>query len=173
MFPYATFATLDGVRLNNANGEDCGGTLTLAFAVSCNSVFTPLGVKLGASRLVATAERFGFNHAPALAGAAESTLPAASELQGELDIGSTAIGQGKVLASALEMATVAATIADGGHRPAPSFELRRALAGAGGDELERGADGAAHDDRRGPRGHGHLGGDRRASRWRARRAPRN
>ena len=77
VFPYATFATLDGVRLNNANGEDCGGTLTLAFAVSCNSVFTPLGVKLGASRLVATAERFGFNHAPALAGAAESTLPAA------------------------------------------------------------------------------------------------
>jgi cell division protein FtsI/penicillin-binding protein 2 len=123
VFPYATFATLDGVRLNNANGEDCGGTLTLAFAVSCNSVFTPLGVKLGASRLVATAERFGFNHAPALAGAAESTLPAGSELQGELDIGSTAIGQGKVLASALEMATVAATIADGGHRPAPSFEL--------------------------------------------------
>jgi cell division protein FtsI/penicillin-binding protein 2 len=123
VFPYATYATLDGVRLNNANGEDCGGTLTLAFAVSCNSVFTPLGVKLGASRLVATAERFGFNHAPSPAGAAESTLPPASELQGELDIGSTAIGQGKVLASALEMATVAATIADGGHRPTPSFEL--------------------------------------------------
>jgi len=123
VFPYASYATLDGVRLNNANGEDCGGTLTLAFAVSCNSVFTPLGVKLGASRLVATAERFGFNHQPALSGAAESTLPAASELQGELDIGSTAIGQGKVLASALQMATVAATIADGGRRPAPSFEL--------------------------------------------------
>ncbi len=28
VFPYATYATLDGVRLNNANGEDCGGTLT-------------------------------------------------------------------------------------------------------------------------------------------------
>ncbi len=48
VFPYATFATLDGVRLNNANGEECGGTLALAFAVSCNSVFSPLGVKLGA-----------------------------------------------------------------------------------------------------------------------------
>ncbi len=123
VFPYATFSTLDGVKLNNANGEDCGGTLTLAFAVSCNSVFAPLGVKLGASRLVATAERFGFNHQPTPAGAAESTLPAASELQGELDIGSTSIGQGKVLASALEMATVAATIADGGQRPQPTFEV--------------------------------------------------
>ena len=61
VFPYATFATLDGVKLNNANGEECGGTLELAFAVSCNSVFAPLGVKLGAARLVATAERFGFN----------------------------------------------------------------------------------------------------------------
>ena len=56
-FPYATYATLDGVKLNNANGEECGGSLELAFAVSCNSVFTPLGVKIGATRLVAMAEK--------------------------------------------------------------------------------------------------------------------
>ena len=68
VFPYATYATLDGVKLNNANGEECGGTLELAFAVSCNSVFAPLGVKLGAARLVATAERFGFNQPPGIAG---------------------------------------------------------------------------------------------------------
>jgi peptidoglycan glycosyltransferase len=121
VFPYATYATLDGVRLNNANGEDCGGSLELAFAVSCNSVFTPLGVKIGAARLVATAERFGFNHDPGVPGAAESTLPAASEIQGELDVGSTAIGQGQVLATPLQMLTVAATIADGGHRPQAGF----------------------------------------------------
>ncbi len=121
MFPYATSATLDGVKLNNAHGEECGGSLELAFAVSCNSVFSPLGVKLGATRLVAMAERFGFNHDPGIVGAAESTLPPASEIQGELDLGSTAIGQGEVLASPLQMATVAATVADGGHRPAPTF----------------------------------------------------
>jgi cell division protein FtsI/penicillin-binding protein 2 len=121
VFPYATFATLDGVKLSNANGEECGGTLELAFAVSCNSVFTPLGVKLGAGRLVATAERFGFNRAPGITGASESTLPPASQIQGELDLGSTAIGQGQVLATPLEMATVAATIADGGRRPQPTF----------------------------------------------------
>jgi peptidoglycan glycosyltransferase len=121
VFPYATFATLDGVKLNNANGEECGGTLELAFEVSCNSVFAPLGVKLGADRIVSTAERFGFNQPTGISGAAESTLPPASQIQGELDVGSTAIGQGQVLASALQMATVAATVADGGHRPRPTF----------------------------------------------------
>jgi peptidoglycan glycosyltransferase len=123
VFPYASYATLDGVRLNNANGENCGGSLELAFAVSCNSVFTPLGVKLGADRLVAMAEKFGFNQDPGLAGASRSTLPAASQIQGELAVGSTAIGQGEVLATPLQMGIVAATIADGGHRPAPTFLL--------------------------------------------------
>ncbi len=75
VFPYATYATLDGVKLSNANGEDCGGSLALAFAVSCNSVFAPLGVKVGAPRLVATAESYGFNHPPGVPGAVESTLP--------------------------------------------------------------------------------------------------
>lgn len=120
VFPYATYATLDGVKLHNANGEECGGSLELAFAVSCNSVFAPLGAKLGAPRLVATAERFGFNHDPGIEGAAESSLPAASAIQGELDLGSTAIGQGQVQASALEMAIVAASIANGGGRPQPA-----------------------------------------------------
>ena len=127
-FPYASFSTLDGVRLNNANGENCGGSLELAFAVSCNSVFAPLGVKLGAARLVAAAEAFGFNQDPGIPGAAESTLPPPSEIEGELDIGSTAIGQGRVLATPLQIATVAATIADGGRRPRPTFLLERSAA---------------------------------------------
>ncbi len=130
VFPYATSATLDGVKLSNANGEECGGSLELAFAVSCNSVFSPLGVKLGATRLVATAEAFGFNHEAGILGAPESTLPSAAQIQGELDLGSTAIGQGQVLASPLEMATVAATVADAGHRPQPTFLLTHAHAGA-------------------------------------------
>jgi peptidoglycan glycosyltransferase len=122
-FPYATYATLDGVKLSNAGGEECGGSLELAFAVSCNSVFAPLGVKLGAPRLVAMAERFGFNHDPGIPGAVESTLPSAGAIQGELDVGSTAIGQGQVQASTLQMAVVAATIADGGRRPQPRFAI--------------------------------------------------
>jgi cell division protein FtsI/penicillin-binding protein 2 len=143
VFPYATHATLDGVKLSNAGGEECGGSLELAFAVSCNSVFAPLGAKLGSARLVAMAERYGFNHDPGIEGAAESTLPAASAIQGELEIGSTAIGQGRVQASTLEMAIVAATIADGGRRPRPTFTPGPPAAG-----VQATTSGVAHTVRR-------------------------
>jgi peptidoglycan glycosyltransferase len=130
-YPYATAATLDGVKLRNAGGEECGGSLVEAFAVSCNSVFAPLGARLGAARLVATAERFGFNHPAGIRGAAESTIPPAAAIQGDLAVGSTAIGQDQVQASPLEMATVAATIADGGRRPTPSLLLAAGAARGG------------------------------------------
>ena len=116
-FPAESAAVLSGVRLENSFGESCGGTLVVSFAKSCNSVFAPLGAKLGAERLVRTAEAFGFNQAPGLAGAATPTIPQAAALGDDLGVGSAAIGQGAVQATALTMATVAATIADGGRRP--------------------------------------------------------
>ncbi|MGH2893650.1 MAG: penicillin-binding transpeptidase domain-containing protein, partial [Solirubrobacteraceae bacterium] len=120
-FAYATSATIEGYTLQNANGEDCGGTLLNSFAVSCNSVFAPLGVKLGAKRLVATAERFGFNHPSSIPGAAESTIPSAHTIGDDLAVGSSAIGQGLVQTTPLEMTDVAATIAMGGRRPIPTL----------------------------------------------------
>jgi peptidoglycan glycosyltransferase len=126
-FPVETTTTLEGVELENANGEACGGSLRAAFAESCNSVFAPLGAKLGAEKLVATAEKFGFNEEPGLPGAARSTIPAAAEVGDDLAVGSTAIGQGKVLATPLLMADVASAIAQDGRRPKPTL-----LKGAGG-----------------------------------------
>ncbi len=123
-FPYASSATLSGVSLGNANGEVCGGTLTQAFTISCNSVFAPLGARLGARRLVATAERFGFNKAPPIPGAATSTIPVASEIGDDLAVGSSAIGQGRVQATTLQMTTVAAAIALGGRLPLPDLAYR-------------------------------------------------
>ena len=120
-FPVETKTTLEGVELENANGEACGGSLRASFAESCNSVFAPLGAKLGADRLVAAAERFGFNEEPPLVGAARSTIPAAGEVGDDLAVGSSAIGQGKVLATPLQMAEVAATIGAGGRRPRPTL----------------------------------------------------
>jgi cell division protein FtsI/penicillin-binding protein 2 len=120
-FPYATGATINGYTLQNANGEDCGGTLINAFAVSCNSVFAPLGAKLGAKRLVATAEHFGFNQPSSIPGAAESTIPSATSIGDDLAVGSSAIGQGLVQTTPLEMTDVAATIAMGGRRPIPTL----------------------------------------------------
>jgi cell division protein FtsI/penicillin-binding protein 2 len=126
-FPVQTSTRLEGVELQNANGEACGGSLRASFAESCNSVFAPLGAKLGAERLVAAAERFGFNEDPRMPGAARSTIPAAGEIGDDLAVGSTAIGQGKVLATPLQMAEVAAAIGEGGRRPRPTL-----LKGAGG-----------------------------------------
>jgi hypothetical protein len=120
-FPVETKAVIDGVDLQNANGESCGGTFPQTFAESCNSVFAPLGVKVGAARLVAAAERFGFNEPPSLPGAAPSSLPPAAEIDSPLAVGSTAIGQGKVLATPLEMAVVADTIASRGVRHQPTL----------------------------------------------------
>jgi penicillin-binding protein A len=120
-FPVETKAIIDGVGLENANGESCGGTFANSFAESCNSVFAPLGVKLGAGRLVDAAQRFGFNEQPKITGAAASTIPPARTIDTPLAVGSTAIGQGKVLATPLEMAVVASTIASGGVRRQPTL----------------------------------------------------
>jgi peptidoglycan glycosyltransferase len=116
-YPVQQKAVLEGVDLENANGEYCGGSLVVSFAKSCNSVFAPLGVQLGAKRLVASAERYGFNQRPDIAGAAESTIPPAGEIGDDLAVGSSAIGQGRVQATALQMATVAAAIGMRGRRP--------------------------------------------------------
>ena len=120
-FPIMTSVDLDGFVLQNASGEACGGTFFNAFAVSCNSVFAPLGAKLGAARLVNIAERFGFNEPPSIPGAAESQIPPAATIGDSLAVGSSAIGQGMVQSTALEMTDVGATIAMSGRRPIPTL----------------------------------------------------
>jgi cell division protein FtsI/penicillin-binding protein 2 len=80
-----------------------------------------MGAKLGAERLVRTAEAFGFNAPPGVDGAATSTIPAASEIGDDLAVGSSAIGQGRVQATALQMAIAAATVSRRGVRPTPTL----------------------------------------------------
>jgi penicillin-binding protein A len=116
-YPVRTFATLSGVRLRNANDESCGGSLVNAFAVSCNSVFAPLGARLGARRLVAAAERFGFNERPRIPAARVSRI--SNRLRDALAVGAAAIGQERDLATPLQMASVGATIAERGVRAKP------------------------------------------------------
>jgi beta-lactamase class D len=118
-YPVRTFAMLSGVKLRNASGEACGGTLTQAFTDSCNSVFAPLGARLGARRLVATARRFGFGERPRIPAAKPSTISAPSELRDSLAVGAAAIGQDRDLATPLQMASTAATIARAGVRAQP------------------------------------------------------
>jgi cell division protein FtsI/penicillin-binding protein 2 len=126
-------ANVGGRFIENANGEICGGTFRQAFAESCNADFAPLGPKIGNDALVATAERFGFNSPPTLYAPrivaelepAEPTIP--TEIGEDVDLGVSAIGQGEVLATPLEMATVAQTIANGGVREPTSIVLNKKL----------------------------------------------
>jgi len=116
-YPARTFATLSGVKLRNASDETCGGTLINSFAHSCNSVFGPVGAKVGAKRLLATAEKFGFNEQPDIPAAKVSTVP--KSMKDAIAVGSAAIGQNTDNATPLQMASVAATIANHGVRIKP------------------------------------------------------
>jgi cell division protein FtsI/penicillin-binding protein 2 len=125
-FPVVQSAVVGGREIANAHDEYCGGTFPEAFAKSCNSVFAPLGPKIGSEQLVGTAEAFGFNSPPTMYNRAataavdppSSSLP--KSIPDDLDLGVTAIGQGEVLATPLELASVAQTIAAGGMRsPTP------------------------------------------------------
>jgi cell division protein FtsI/penicillin-binding protein 2 len=132
-FPIQTSTTIGGRVVANAHNEACGGTFVQAFAESCNSVFVPLGPRIGSRRLVATADRYGFNSPPSLFGrkalhalsVPQSTIP--SSIPDALDLGVTAIGQGRVLATPLEMASVAQTIANAGIRSPTPMVRDRAL----------------------------------------------
>ncbi len=118
-YPVRTATTLSGVTLRNAGGESCGGTLTNSFIHSCNSVFAPLGAKLGARRLVAAARDFGFNERSRVPGARPGTISPVSRLRDDLAVGAAAIGQDRDLATPLGMASVGATIAMEGRRARP------------------------------------------------------
>lgn len=120
-YPYESSVVLDGFTMQNAGGETCGGSLVNAFATSCDTTFAPLGARVGGPRLVSTARRFGFDRPTGIATALESTIPSARTIGGPLAVGASAIGQGVVQASTLEMADVGATIADGGRRPLPTM----------------------------------------------------
>lgn len=126
-FEITSGANVGGRFIENANGEYCGGTFREAFAESCNADFAPLGPEIGNDDLVATAERFGFNSPPTLYAPrivaevepAESTIPV--DIGEEVDLGVSAIGQGEVLATPLQMASVAQTISNGGVREPTSI----------------------------------------------------
>jgi len=103
--------------LHNEGGGDCGGeeiTLTQALAISCNVAFGDLGLKLGQDTLREQAEQFGFNEdiLDELPAAAVSIFP---EDLDEPSLAYSAIGQFDVAATPLQMAMVAAGIANEGE----------------------------------------------------------
>ena len=121
-YPVQTSATLEGVELENAHGEACGGTIETAFAHSCNSVFAPMGAELGrrAPRRRRRAVRLQQGPGPGRRAALDDPGRRARSATTSR-VGSTAIGQGQVLATPLAIAGVAAAIAMDGMLVRPTL----------------------------------------------------
>jgi peptidoglycan glycosyltransferase len=103
-----------------------------AYTFSVNAIFAEVGVELGWERLRDTAREFGFGAAIDFA---LDTTPSQLTSPGEPEtvplLASTAFGQGQLLATPLQMALVAATIANDGMQMRPII----GLAAFNGDQL--------------------------------------
>jgi cell division protein FtsI/penicillin-binding protein 2 len=104
------------------------GTIDFAGAMrkSVNTAFAQVAERVGAGRLTRYARAFGFGQPPAMKlGAATSSWPRPRD---DYDLMWSSIGQAQVLATPLQMASVAATIANDGTRmqPRATFHDERA-----------------------------------------------
>jgi cell division protein FtsI/penicillin-binding protein 2 len=109
--------TAVGGRTFKNSGNEAFGTVPFreAFAHSCNTTMARLTVdRLGEKRLAQVATQFGFN-APVIAGlpAVRASFPATKDATA---LASASFGQGEVLTSPLNMASVAAAAASGTWR---------------------------------------------------------
>ncbi len=123
--------TIDGLPLSNAGGEQFGNIdMTTALTFSVNTYFAQVGEQLGTQTMVNYMKRFGFYSDPQLDYPDEQMAPSgAYNSSGHLvtsafDVGRVAIGQGGAegqdLATPLQMAEVAATVANGGKLMRPT-----------------------------------------------------
>ncbi|MDY4606098.1 penicillin-binding protein 2 [Clostridium tertium] len=106
----------DGTELNNYMKQAHGNLdLQMAYRVSSNVVFGTLSMEMGNEKLKEVSERFGFNsRVPGIGmSISESRFPSLKDY--ELgNIAQSGIGQASVLSSPMQMAIVAATVANDG-----------------------------------------------------------
>ncbi|KOV63350.1 penicillin-binding transpeptidase domain-containing protein [Streptomyces sp. MMG1121] len=105
-------------RLTNEADGCRDASLRTAFEWSCNTVFAKLGVDVGVTNMVATAQAFGFDDTTLRIpfSAATSTFdPHVDRAQLAL----SSIGQYNTRATPLQMAMVASAVADGGQLRSP------------------------------------------------------
>jgi len=122
----------DNESLSNYNGEVMG-TLNFkgAFVHSSNVVFGTLGMELGNSKLKKTAEAFNFNaDTPADGVTIENSQFPSYGIFEQGNIAQSAIGQSSVLATPMEMALVAGTIANDGVMMKP-YIVSKVLSSSG------------------------------------------
>ncbi len=119
---------VSGVPLHNDNDASFGPvTLTYALAHSINTVYAQVAEHVGKRTLGRYMERFGFDRKPQLDYPARE-MSVSGEHEGEaivaptsprVDLGRMGIGQDKLEVTPLQMAEVAASVADGGRLMVP------------------------------------------------------
>ena len=121
---------ISGVPLQNFGSRDWGTIdLRTALTQSVNTVWAEVGVELGRETMTEYMQRFGFYEDPPLDYPDEQMVPSGVRkgarrrlvrpVSEQVDVGRMAIGQGDLQASALQMATVAQTVGNGGTRMKP------------------------------------------------------
>jgi peptidoglycan glycosyltransferase len=106
--------------LRNFGGDSCGGALFQILRQSCNTAFAQMGVETGPEAMIETAEAFGFNQDVPI----DLSAPARSNFPTDFErnlpaLAQSAIGQNEVSATPLQMAMVAAAVANGGEIMTP------------------------------------------------------
>jgi penicillin-binding protein A len=127
--------TISGVPLENSGGQSFGAiSFTDALTNSVNTVFAQVGEDVGRETLVEYMRRFGFYEDPELDYPDFQMIPSGI-INGDgdfvddgFDVGRVAIGQGglegEIRSSPLQMALVAAAIANGGRLMRPQLTDR-------------------------------------------------
>ena len=127
--------TISGTPLSNFSNSQYGPiTLTTALTNSVNTVWAQVAEQLGNETMADYMKRFGFGVDPPLDYPDEQMRPSGvfdtkrnriiSADSSSVDIGRVGIGQERLLVTPLQMATVAATIANGGVRMDPHLTNR-------------------------------------------------
>ena len=124
---------VSGIPLQNDNNESFGAiTLTEALAKSVNTVWAQVAVRLGKQTMARYMSRFGFDRKPQLDYPADE-MSSSGEYHGSrllsptsplVDIGRMGIGQDKLEVTPLQMAEVAAAVADRGRLMVPHLTER-------------------------------------------------
>jgi peptidoglycan glycosyltransferase len=123
---------IGGVPLFNDSNEDWGSIdMTTALTNSVNTYFAQVGEQLGTDTMVSYMKRFGFYSDPELDYPDSQMAPSGPYnsdghlVTSDFDVGRVAIGQGGAegqdLATPMQMAEVAATVANGGELMQPQF----------------------------------------------------
>jgi penicillin-binding protein A len=124
---------IGGAPLSNAGGEEFGDIdMTTALTNSVNTYFAQVGEQIGTQTMFKYMTRFGFNADPQLDYPSDQMLASGvyapnGTLEGPnapIDIGRVAIGQANLTVTPMQMAEVAAAVANHGVLERPSFVAR-------------------------------------------------